>query len=418
VNQHDTVVCVVGAGPAGLVLAHLLQQAGVACVVLERRRLDEMRAHPRAGLIEYRTVALLREHGLADPILQQGSENHRCEFRAGGLGMIVDYGALTGGRAHHVYPQHELVGDLADMLLAAGGEVCFGTVANHIDQTDSRAVVHAVDGRTGAPVAVKCDAVAGCDGSRSVVADELRDLALLGRAYPFRWLAVIASAPPSAPHTVYAAHAHGFAGQMRRGSQLTRYYLEIAPDETPEQWPAERVWPELAERLRADRQPDPEAALLLERSMLDLKVRIREPMQSGRVFLAGDAAHLLAPAGGKGMNLAIQDAVELGLALSERYGPSRDPNRLARYSQTRLPDVWRTHEFSDWMLSLLHAAPSAANSRANPAPGDRSLFAQRLRQARVSRLIEDQQYARWFAHAYAGADQAHLPVHEQSAGTS
>ncbi len=278
--------------------------------------------------------------------------------------------------------------------------------------------MRAVDGVTGAPVTVKCDAVAGCDGSRSVVARQLGDLALLGRAHPFRWLAVIASAPPSAPHTVYAAHAHGFAGQMRRGPQLTRYYLEIAADETAEHWPAERLWPELAERLRADGQPDPEPAPLLERSVLDLKVRIREPMQSGRVFLAGDAAHLLAPTGGKGMNLAIQDAIELGLALSERYGPSRDPNRLARYSQTRLPNVWRTQEFSDWMLSLLHAAPSAANSRANPAPGDRSIFSQRLRQVRVSRLIEDQQYARWFAHTYAGADQAPVPAHEQSAGTS
>ncbi len=134
--QRDTVVCVVGAGPAGLVLAHLLQQAGVACVVLERRRLDEIHAHPRAGLIEHRTVGLLREHGLADPILQHGSENHRCEFRAGGQGMIVDYGALTGDALTMSIPSTRLVGDLTDMLLAAGGEVCFGTVANRIDQTE------------------------------------------------------------------------------------------------------------------------------------------------------------------------------------------------------------------------------------------------------------------------------------------
>jgi p-hydroxybenzoate 3-monooxygenase len=389
----ETVVCVVGAGPGGLVLAHVLRQAGIPVMILERLDAGELRLKTKAGQIERRTVELLRPHGLADSILERGSENGVCEFRADGQSMLVDFGLLTGSKGHYVYAQHLLVGDLADAFVAAGGDVRFGTRATAVEQRDDWATVTARVDATGDRICVRCRAAVGCDGAGGVVASAVPRHATFAHDHPFRWLTLIAGAPPMAPRTVYALHPRGFAGQMLRGPELTRYLLEIPQDEGVADWPAERIWPELAQRLHVSGQPPPTPVTLLERDVVDLRVRVLEPMQSGRVFLVGDAAHLITPAGGKGMNLAIQDAIELAAGLRECYGPARDGSRLARYSATRLPEIWRAQEFSNWMLSLMHASL---------APGGDGSFAYRLRRARLQRLFDETDFARWFARAYAG----------------
>ena len=194
---------------------------------------------------------------------------------------------------------------------------------------------------------------------------------------------------------IYGLHARGFAGQFHRSAAMTRFMLEIPAGEDYGQWDDDRIWAELEQRLAAASRPAIQRGELIERDILDHRVRVCDPMQHGRVFLAGDAAHLITPAGGKGMNIAIQDAVELGSGLNERYGEHSDGWRLGSYSQTRLPRVWRHQEFSNLMLSLFNAG----------AAGGRKDFSYGLRRARLDLIISDPQYSRWFARAYAGVDE-------------
>jgi len=394
-----TSVCIVGAGPAGLVLALILLESGVPCLVLER--LDEAAFRNRragAGMIEHRTVQLLDEHGLAEQILAHGGANNVCEFRFEGQAFVLEYGSLTGGRGHFIYAQHELVRALADRFIAGGGDIRFGVHVSGLEQSTEGAIVSGAAG--GEAVRVGCEFVAGCDGARSAVLCAMRDASVIERQHPFRWLTLLADAAPSKPRTLYGFHARGFAGQMRRGPTLTRFMLEVPRGDSIEDWPDERIWPELQERLEAAGEPALSRGTFIGRDVLDLRVRVVEPLHQGHVFLTGDAGHLITPAGGKGMNLAIQDAIELGLGLKEKYRHERD-RRLRDYTATRLPAIWRTQQFSNWMLSLLHASVS------QPAPqepeGSRD-FRYQLRRARLQELIDDPNLSRWFAHAYAGVD--------------
>jgi p-hydroxybenzoate 3-monooxygenase len=399
----DYAVCVIGAGPAGLVVAQLLQQAGVSCVVLERQAADELRTRARAGFIEHRSVELLKPYGLERPILERGATNGVIEFRADGEAFVLDYRALAGGRGHYVYPQPELVGDWADDFVAAGGELRFGVQATGVERTDSIAVVTGVDSRTGSVVRVSCEAVAACDGSVAAFAGSGTESVEL--PLPYRWLCVMAATPPVGERTIYGLHPHGYSGHMRRSPTTTRYYLEVPRADTHGDWPDERVRDELGVRLGDEVGASVSGAEFVERDFLDLRVRVAQPMQAGRVFLAGDAAHLITPAAGKGMNLAIQDALELGAGLAERFGAGSNGARLAAYSATRLPTVWRYQEFSHWVLNLLHAGPVGEGSEAG--------FLYRLRRARLDRLFADPPFARWFAHQYAGVDATQSPTTEE-----
>ena len=406
---RDPVVCIVGAGPAGLVTAHLLRQAGISFVLLERQDADGLRARVKAGMIEHRTVELLRPSGLADPIVGGGRRIGMCEFRADGQAFVLDYASLCGGRGHYIYPQHELVADWAGQLLAAGGDLRFGVEATGIEQFEDRAVVSAALGAAGEPVTVECEAVAVCDGAAGVLSART---AGVSAAYPTRWLSLIAAAPPTAAGTIYGLHARGFAGQMHRSATLTRFMLEVPVGEDYGQWDDDRIWAELEHRLAAAGRPGLERGEFIERDILDHRVRVCDPMQDGRVFLAGDAAHLITPAGGKGMNIAIQDAVELASGLTERYGDQNDGRRLGRYSQARLPRVWRHQEFSSLMLSLFTAgtAGTAGNTgdtgNTGGAVGDGGReFSYRLRRARLDLIVSDPRFSRWFAHAYVGVDE-------------
>ena len=403
-DRGKTEVCVVGAGPAGLVLALLIQRSGIPCIVLER--LDEdgfSKRRAGAGLIEHRTVRLLDTHGLAEPILTNGRANNACEFRFEGQSFVLEYGDLTGGRGHFIYAQHELVAALTRRFREAGGEIRFGVCVTGVAQSGEMATVSAVDRASGEQMRVGCQIVAGCDGARGALLRGIRDASVIELHHPFRWLTLLADVAPSKPRTLYGFHRRGFAGQMRRGPSLTRYMLEVPRSDTIEDWPDDRIWPELQRRLHAVGEPQLAQGTLIERDVLDLRVRVIEPLHDGRVYLAGDAAHLITPAGGKGMNLAIQDALELGQGLREKYREGSD-ERLARYTATRLPAIWRTQEFSNWMLTLLHAGLGDSAATRNRSPSGPNDFSYRLRRARLQELIDNPNLSSWFAHAYAGVD--------------
>ena len=391
-------VAIVGAGPAGLVIAHLLHRERIPFVVFERQALADLCRLPKAGLIEYRTVQLLTREAIAPSVLNFSVENHRCEFRTPEESVVLDYAALTGGRPHYVYPQHQLVQRLCETLMAAGGEVRFGRAVCAVRQ-DSGGVVLTVEEPAGRRSEVRFEVAVGCEGSRSPVAEAMTRARVADQSLPVRWLVILGAAPPLEHHTIYAAHPRGFAGQMRRGPDQTRYMLEIPGTDSAADWPEQRVRSELATRLgvggRLDDVP------LGDFGLLDMRVRVVEPMQQDRLFLAGDAAHLITPAGGKGMNLAIQDAVELAHGLIERFGPDGDGQRLSVYSRTRLPHIWRTQAFSNWHLRLILTSLQDGQEPAAAMPGG---FGNGLRQGWITALQNDPLFARWFAHAYAGVD--------------
>jgi p-hydroxybenzoate 3-monooxygenase len=391
-------IAIVGAGPAGLVLAHLLQREGIPFVVFERQTRADLCRLSKAGLVEYRTVRLLEREGLAPSILDFSVQNHRCEFRTPGESVVVEYAALTGGRPHYIYPQHQLVRRLCDSLTEVGGEVRFGQVVRAV-RHGSGGVVLSVDGPGGDQSEIECEVAVGCDGSKSAVAAAMSQVRVCEQSLPVRFLAIRGAAPPLENHAIYAAHPRGFAGQLRRGPDQTRYMLEIPGTETMADWPEQRVRAELSARFSVGGRLD--GVPLGEFSLLDMRVRVVEPMQQGPFFLAGDAAHLITPAGGKGMNLAIQDAVELGHGLVERFGSKQDGTRLSGYSQSRLPHIWRTQAFSNWFLRLNLACLQDGQEPPAAMPGG---FGNGLRHGWITALQNDPLFSRWFAHAYAGVD--------------
>ena len=395
-GENSTAVAIVGAGPAGLVVAHLLQRQGIPFVVLERHLRTDMEGLAKAGSIDYRTVELLKAVGIAGTILHFEATNYCCEFRTPSERVVFDYGSLTGGRPHYIYPQHELVARLCDELVAVDGDIRFGTQVTAVDQDDDGVTLSIVDS-DGAPSTLRCQVVAGCDGARSVIATALGNCRVVEQFLPVRWLAVLGKTAPLETHTIYAAHPRGFAGQMRRLPTLTRFYLEVPATDAIDDWPEDRVRDELSTRLLVPGRLD--GVSFIEPTLVDLRMKMTTPMQDGRVFVAGDAAHVITPAGGKGMNLAIHDAVELAQGLIERFGSTGDESRLLRYSETRLPAIWRTQAFSRWMLRIILAGSDDA-----PGPGTDTSFGAGLRQGWVSALQHDPQLARWFAYAYAGVD--------------
>lgn len=400
-----TDVCVIGAGPAGLVVALRLLEAKVSCLVLERSSLEALRLRAKAGMLEDRSVRALDRSGLAAPILTQGTKNGLVEIRASGESHVFDYAALTGGRGHFVYPQHLLVSAWAELFLQRGGALRWSTEATALDADAragvSRATVRATSA-TGGSLGVECKAVVLASGAGASLLPQ--GIQSHEHTHPFRWLTAMVEMPPLGERTIYAPHDRGFAAHLRRSPGLTRYYLQVPAEDTLDDWSDERIRGELEVRLGLARPGGGAGAAIsgriVERDIMDLRVRVREPMQRGCVYLAGDAAHLITPAGGKGMNLAIQDALELSEGLIACFARG-DGQRLGRYSETRLPAVWRAQEFSNWMLAL--QCGGALNLHRG-APDPNAVFARGLHRAQVQRLLDDRAFARWFAHQYAGVD--------------
>jgi p-hydroxybenzoate 3-monooxygenase len=387
-ERISTKVCIVGAGPSGTLLGNVLLQAEIECLIVDAMSREEIFSRARAGLIEHRNVELLKAYGLAERMLSEGHAQNSIEFRTGGQGFLLDCAKLCGGRSSWVYPQYELVSDLMDAFLKAGGDIRFGMQAEEIEHG-----THSVVTCNGGTLVIDCDFVAGCDGfhglSRaSIPSGVLREFT---RRYEFEWLAVLAEAPPSSTHAIYALHPRGFAGHMLRSATQSRFYLQVPQNSAVEDWPDRRIWTELAIRMTKDRWILNEGPVI-RRSLLEMRSYVGDPMQYERLFLVGDAAHIITPAGGKGMNLAIQDAEELAQGFRAWY-TRREEGRLTRYSATRLPRVWRAMEFSNWMIEVMHAASSDRPDAA---------YMLRLQEARLQHLMCNDAFAADFAEAYVG----------------
>ncbi|MBD8501139.1 4-hydroxybenzoate 3-monooxygenase [Paenibacillus arenosi] len=394
-----TQVGVVGAGPAGLVLALLLQQAGISCIVLERHTREYVETRARAGFLEHRIVEFLRRNGFAKGLDLHGVQHTTCEFRLEGRQYIVPYGEMSGC-AHTVYPQQFVVSDLIELFMTRGGTILFSHPVVKIEGLkDDKAVIHCQSQslleHSAAEKQVECDFVAGCDGFHGITRASIPSdhFSTVTRQYGIGWLALLAEVPASTERVIYALHESGFAGQMPRTPQVTRYYLECSPLDKQSDWPEERIWSELRKRMAVDGQGDDEQipGKIIERRVLEMRSVVTETMQYGKLFLAGDAAHIITPVGAKGMNLAIADSEFLAEAFITYYREG-DGTQLSKYTEMRLPHVWQTIEFSDWMLRLIHNLDESGNRT----------FSDRLRRARLERLCGQGDYAQSFAVNYVG----------------
>jgi p-hydroxybenzoate 3-monooxygenase len=349
-----TQVGIVGAGPAGLLLSHLLHLAGISSIVVEARSRQYVEERIRAGVLEQASADLLVETGVGERMLREGLLHHGIELRFAGESHRIDLSALTGGQAVTVYGQHEVVKDLIAKRLADGGQIVFeaGDVSVRDLDGETPLIRYTKDGATHE---IPCDFLAGCDGFHGICRPAIPQgvLTAYERVYPFAWLGILAKAPPASEELIYAHHDNGFALLSMRSPEISRLYLQCEHDEDLSRWSDEAIWDELETRL-ADRHGfQLTRGEIFQKGVTAMRSFVVEPMQYGRLFLAGDAAHIVPPTGAKGMNLAVADVRVLARAL-ERYFRSGDAGGLERYSAVCLRRIWKVQRFSWWMTSMLH----------------------------------------------------------------
>jgi p-hydroxybenzoate 3-monooxygenase len=353
-----TQVAIVGAGPAGLTLARLLELEGIESVVLEDRSREYVEHRIRAGVLEQRTVDLLRDAGVAERLDREGLVHHGIELQFERERHRIPLSELADGRTIVIYGQTEVVKDLIAARLDSGLPLLFEVegVSLHDVETERPRVRFRHDG---AEHELECEAIAGCDGFHGVCRPSIPAgvLGEFSREYPFGWLGILAEAPPSNEELVYVHNERGFALLSLRSLELARLYLQCAPDEDLDAWPDERIWEELQRRAGAAGHPVNEGPIL-EKGVTGMRSYVVEPMQHGRLFLAGDAAHIVPPTGAKGLNLAIADVRVLAEALVAWFR-GRGRELLDGYSRECLRRVWRAEHFSWWMTHMLHRPPGA-----------------------------------------------------------
>jgi len=351
-----TQVGIVGAGPAGLVLSHLLYLQGIESVVVENRSRQYVEERVRAGVLEQGTADLLTEMGVGERMKKEGLVHHGIELRFSGRGHRIDFHELTGGKGITIYAQHEVLKDLNNARIAAGGQVHFEVEDVSVDDfngSNPRIRYR----RGGEEYELACDFIAGCDGFHGICRPSIPDgvLTTFEREYPFGWLGILAGAPPSSQELIYAYHERGFALHSMRTPQISRLYLQCQPEEDITHWTDEAIWQELQVRLASDDWKLTEGPIV-QKGVTGMRSFVVEPMQYGRLFLAGDAAHIVPPTGAKGLNLAVADVRVLARALTKFYSTgSHGP--LNEYSSTCLHRVWKVQRFSWWMTSMLHRFP-------------------------------------------------------------
>jgi p-hydroxybenzoate 3-monooxygenase len=360
-----TQVGIVGSGPAGLLLSHLLALRGIDSVLVEIRSREYCEARQRAGVLEDGSVALLREAGLAGRLDREGIEHGGIYLQFGGERRHIDFRELTGGRTVTVYAQTEVVRDLIARRLADAGDsaIEFSVTGTEVAGLDSDQPTLRYTSEDGTRHEVTCDAIAGCDGFHGICRPAMPAgfQTIMERDYPYAWLGILADVPPSTDELIYAHHHRGFALHSLRSPAISKLYLQVSPDEDIANWPDDRIWAELAERFAL-----PGWALrqgpVLDKAITPMRSFVSMPMRYGRLFLAGDAAHIVPPTGAKGLNLALADVAHLAPALDALLHGM--PALADAYSATCLERVWRSTHFSWWMTTMLHRAPGADHMEA------------------------------------------------------
>jgi p-hydroxybenzoate 3-monooxygenase len=350
-----TQVGIVGAGPAGLLLSHLLHLEGIESVVLEDRSREYVEHRVRAGVLEQGTVELLTDTGLADRLHREGLVHHGVELRFEGEGHRIDLSGLTGGKTITIYGQQEVVKDLIAARERDGGTILFEVSDVALDglKSDAPTISFTHDGEA---QTLECDVVAGCDGFHGICRHAIPDgvLTEYDRTYPFGWLGILARVAPSSDELIYVNSERGFALSSLRSPEVVRLYLQCEPDEDIDEWPDERIWEELHARLATrNGEYTLHEGPIFEKGVAALRSFVVEPMQYGRLFLAGDAAHIVPATGAKGLNLAVADVRALSQGLAQLFG-SGETSLLEGYSEKCLRRVWRVQHFSWWMTSMLH----------------------------------------------------------------
>ena len=352
-KEIRTQVGIVGAGPAGLMLGRLLHIAGIDSIIIEDRSEDYVVERVRAGVLEQGTVDLLLESGVGSRLQREGMFHDGIFINVFGKRHRIDMAALTGRRIC-VYGQNEVVKDLIADRRRTGRPLTFEVSDVRVRDIDSTQPGIRFT-KEDVPYEIRCDFLAGCDGFHGICRPSIpaSHIRTFERVYPFGWLGILANAAPSSPELVYSRHERGFALFSMRSPSITRLYLQCAPDEDITQWPDDRIWDELLTRFQSDDGWKPNVGPILQKGVTGMRSFVTEPMRYGRMFLAGDAAHIVPPTGAKGLNLAMADVWRLSRALAEYYRAGGD-HLLDRYSDDCLRRVWRAQQFSWWMTSMLH----------------------------------------------------------------
>ncbi|GLV56496.1 4-hydroxybenzoate 3-monooxygenase [Dictyobacter sp. S3.2.2.5] len=385
-----TPVGIIGAGPAGLFLALLLSLEGIDSVVIENRSRAEVESTIRAGVLEQGTVDLMVEMGIGERMRREGAVHHGIELRFDRCGHRINLHELTNGRAIMIYPQHEVVKDCIAARLQQGGQIFFDVQDVQLAEVASdQPIIHFRHEQE--QVELRCDFIAGCDGfhgvSRAYIPLSVQQV--YSRSYPFGWLGILLQAPPSARELIYAYHQHGFALVSTRSPQLQRMYIQCDPQDDIANWSDEMIIEELEARLVTDDDWQLRVGSIVQKNIVAMRSFVIEPMQYGRLFLAGDAAHIVPPTGAKGLNLAIADVRHLARALARFYQQQRE-DLLVAYSATCLRRVWRTEHFSWWMTSMLHRFP------------DDDPFQQRMQRAQLNYTVGSHAASMSLAENYVG----------------
>jgi p-hydroxybenzoate 3-monooxygenase len=382
-----TRVAIVGAGPAGLLLSHLLGNAGIDSVVIEQRTREEVETTIRAGILEQGTVEILDSSGASSRVRTAGHRHDGIELRFEGEGHRIDFAALVG-RGVWLYPQHEALKDLIGARLAAGQDLRFGVTAERVEGAEtSHPRVVAVDA-DGEPLIIEADFVVGADGSRSVVRTAVTGSQTGGyyREYPFAWFGILCEAPPSAPELIYSNSENGFALISQRSETVQRMYFQCDPDADPDALSEEELWEHLQARVPGVTLKE---GHIFQRDILRFRSFVAHELRHGRAALVGDAAHTVPPTGAKGMNLAVADVIILERALRALLQDG-DERLIDAYAETALRRIWKAQHFSWWMTSMLHVAPDASD------------FDRRRQLGELRMVTESESGRRYLAEAYTG----------------
>jgi p-hydroxybenzoate 3-monooxygenase len=383
-----TTVGIVGGGPAGLMLSHLLQVAGIDSVVIEARGREEIEQTHRAGILERDSVRLLVDSGVSDRVLRDGHEHQGIDLRFGGISHRIDFQGLVGASTW-LYPQTDVFVDLASARSRDGADVRYGvTETAVVDVTGDRPGMLFTDA-DGVSHEVRCDVLVGADGSRSMTRSAVADRKDYFRQYPFAWFGILCEAAPSAPELIYTRSDRGFALISQRTESVQRMYFQCSPDESVGDWSEDRIWAELQARLAGEDGFTLKEGRILDKTVLPFRSYVCEPIRYGNLVLAGDAAHTVPPTGAKGLNLALADVRVLAEVL-ERAVLKNDKSALDSYTSRVLARVWKAQYFSNWMTTMLHALPEASD------------FDVRRQLAELTAVVDSEHGSRFLAEAYTG----------------